>query len=417
MKTRVNIILWRKAHKANAQGLAPISCRVSVDGKRAEISTSIRVAALEWNNAGKRVLGNSAKAKTANASLLKMVDQLTDIWADIERQGKRVRAADIARLYRAPGCVVGLLELCAAFQEERQSLVGIEVAQNTVNTATTHYNTLRQFLTTQGLTDLRPDEFTAAVADKLLLWLIWRGGKRNSANMAVQAVGQALRWAVRKGLLLDNPLRGYTYKKAVAGDIIYLEASEVAALTAIALRTPQLERARNCFLLQCWTGLAYADLKALNVARDAKTNPTTGRRVLYVKRQKSTMQKAYNCIIPLLPEAERILALYNDQPKPPTCEDYNELLKRLGTLCGIDAAKMKSHTGRRTAGTLLLNLGIPLPVVSSFLGHSNTLITQKHYAKLLDTTVVDAFDIVFAPARRVVLPVTPMQDFKMLASW
>jgi integrase len=67
------------------------------------------------------------------------------------------------------------------------------------------------------------------------------------------------------------------------------------------------------------------------------------------------------------------------------------MLKELGKLCGIAADKMTTHVGRKTAGTLLLNMGVPLPVVSKFLGHANVLITQKLYAELLDTTVVDAF--------------------------
>ena len=395
MKTRVSLLLWRKAAKADAQGVAPISCRVTVNARRAEIATSVRVSEAEWSDERKRVLGSSPTARTANAKLVKIIDQLTDLHADLERQGKRVRAAELTRLYRSAGCTLSLLELCGQFQEERRGLVGIEIKHNTVLIATANYNALGKFLAAHKLADLSPEEFTPSMADKLLVWAMKRGTKRNSANMVVQAVGQALRWAVRRELLSKSPLQDYGYKKTPAGEIVYLEAGEVAALEQADQLTPQQERARDCFLIQCYTGLAYADLKAMNIARDAKANPANGRRVLYLKRQKSTLHKTYQCVIPLLPEAERILAKHKDKPIPPDLSAYNLLLKELGALCGIDPAKMMSHTGRKTAGTLLLNKGIPLAVISQFLGHGNTLITQRLYAKLLDTTVVDAFDSVF----------------------
>jgi integrase len=50
-----------------------------------------------------------------------------------------------------------------------------------------------------------------------------------------------------------------------------------------------------------------------------------------------------------------------------------------------------SHMGRRTAGSIWLNMGIPIDVVAKCLGHQSIQVTQRAYAKILDTTVVDAF--------------------------
>jgi len=46
------------------------------------------------------------------------------------------------------------------------------------------------------------------------------------------------------------------------------------------------------------------------------------------------------------------------------------------------------HCSRHTFATISLNIGIPLNVVSKFLGH-NDLKTTLIYAKLLDQTKVD----------------------------
>ena len=48
---------------------------------------------------------------------------------------------------------------------------------------------------------------------------------------------------------------------------------------------------------------------------------------------------------------------------------------------------ISSHWARHTGATILLNAGVPMDIVARVLGHSNSEITRKVYAKLLDETV------------------------------
>lgn len=395
MKTHVGMLFWLRTDKTNSQDLTPISCRLTTRGSRAEITTHIRVQAAEWSKEQRRVMGNTAAARTANAALTKLQDQLTDIWADLERQKKPVTAGTIALLYRRNGAVFSLVELLGAFMAERAELVGVEICARTLVHQQTRYNRLKDFLKKNRLGDLRPEEFTHSLADKFLYWLIRElDYSRNSANKVVQFLFQALRWGVRREHVERNPLDLYKFKAEAGKEIIYLEADEVERLACFEFATPRLGRVRDCFIFQCWTGLAYADLAALNIEKQVETS-ATGRRFLRVRRAKSTLFKGYECVIPLLPEAERLLAHYGDALPVYTGQYYNRALKEIGQLAGLAAEKMHTHVGRKTAGTLMLNKGIPIEAVSKFLGHSNIKITQKLYAKLLDTTVLDAFDSVF----------------------
>jgi integrase/recombinase XerD len=396
MKTPVNLMLWLLPHKANTSGQAPVYCRVTVRGRRSELSTGVRVAPKDWDDAAKRVLGKSDATKRANSYLLQLQNELEDLIADLNRQGKPITAQGLTKLYKKGNTpTLNLLALFKEFLVERESLVGVEIAPKTVAANQTKYNRLEDFLTTQRSTDLLPEEMTHNLADKLLHWLLKeRGFKRGSANKVLQTVFQVLRWGVRREYIDRNPLELYKFKSQAKGKIKYLTVGELEALSCLEIADTGLGIARDCFVLQCWTGLAFADLAALNVQRDADYHRDKAgnlRRVLRITRAKSTMQKGYECVIPLLPEAERILAHYGDALPVPTNQYYNRQLKELGALAGIEADKMTTHVGRKTAGTLLLNLGIPLPVVSKFLGHANVLITQKLYAELLDTTVIDAF--------------------------
>lgn len=52
---------------------------------------------------------------------------------------------------------------------------------------------------------------------------------------------------------------------------------------------------------------------------------------------------------------------------------------------------LTSHVGRRTAGYIWLNGGIPMEVVAKCLGHTSIKTTEKAYARILDKTVIAAF--------------------------
>jgi integrase len=355
-------------------------------------------------------IGKTQADKHVNTQLTRLADQLTDIHADLERQGKPVTARAIYRLYQTDGATLSLLELYDAFLAERKTLIGVEISESSYKVTVWRRQVLVNFLEAKKLIDLRPEEFTHNLADKFIHWgLTEKSYKRNNINKALQNVVGALRWAVRRELLDKNPVEMYKYKAAIVAEIKYLNAGDLQQLTALESLASYLEKTRDCFVFQCWTGLAHADLVALDIARDAEYHRDKGtgglRRVLRITRAKSTMQKGYECVIPLLPEAERILAKYEDELPVVYNQLYNRHLKEIGQLCGFEADKMTSHVGRKTAGVMMLNLGIRMETVSKFLGHSSTKMTEKIYAKILDTTVVDDFSKLFggppAPAPRV----------------
>jgi site-specific recombinase XerD len=61
-------------------------------------------------------------------------------------------------------------------------------------------------------------------------------------------------------------------------------------------------------------------------------------------------------------------------------------LERIGARAGL-TRRLTPHTLRRTFGCYLLNKGVRLEVVSRLLGHANTAITEKAYARLEDATI------------------------------
>ena len=92
----------------------------------------------------------------------------------------------------------------------------------------------------------------------------------------------------------------------------------------------------------------------------------------------------------VLPQAMEILRRYHNRLPLISNVKYNQYLKALALMGGIDKP-ISSHWARHTGATMLLNEGkLDMEVVAKILGHSSTKITRKVYAKLLDQTVVKA---------------------------
>ena len=77
----------------------------------------------------------------------------------------------------------------------------------------------------------------------------------------------------------------------------------------------------------------------------------------------------------------------------------NQSLKIVGERIGL-AIPLTYHIARHTFAILALNDGMSLSMVSRFLGHSSTDITEQVYADYLPTTLaeeLDKLDYYFVP--------------------
>ena len=64
-----------------------------------------------------------------------------------------------------------------------------------------------------------------------------------------------------------------------------------------------------------------------------------------------------------------------------TNQKLNSYLKEIADIVGIEVP-LTHKIARKTFGSILLFNNVPIKVVSELMGHSNSIITEKHYAKL-----------------------------------
>lgn len=192
--------------------------------------------------------------------------------------------------------------------------------------------------------------------------------------------------ACRMGVFTTNPydrLRG-EFRRGDRETVDYLTEDEMQRIQQLDLDPGStLEKARDLFVFQMYTGLSYTDLMAFDIKNYRFED---GMWTTVAERIKTGV----SYISRLLPPAVQILEKYDYKLPHLDNSDYNRNLKGIGVAAGI-AVPLHSHMARHTFATWMLSQGISLDSVSVMVGHTNTVQTRR-YAKTLAKTVRDDFD-------------------------
>ena len=67
MTKNYNILFYIRRDKADSQDIAPIYCRITVDGKRSELAIKRETHITKWDSTRGHVKGHNEEAKSINA--------------------------------------------------------------------------------------------------------------------------------------------------------------------------------------------------------------------------------------------------------------------------------------------------------------------------------------------------------------
>lgn len=217
-----------------------------------------------------------------------------------------------------------------------------------------------------------------------------------------------LRWSCRKGYNTNTFFEVFKPKlKDTQKKVIFLTPTEFKQFREYQIpeQKKYLERVRDVFLFQCFTGLRYSDVENLKKS-DIRDN--------FI--EVTTVKTSDSLKIELNQHSRGILEKYKDYKDTKgralpviTNQKMNEYLKELAELAGIDEpiretyyignerfdevtpkyALIGTHAGRRTFICNALSLGIPPQVVMKWTGHSDYK-AMKPYIDIADETKANA---------------------------
>ncbi|WP_289199078.1 phage integrase SAM-like domain-containing protein [Bacteroides acidifaciens] len=221
--------------------------------------------------------------------------------------------------------------------------------------------------------------------------------KTSTVGNKVTALISIIKRAEPYGLIDTSAAKLNQYKKPKSreGDDneIYLSEEEVNKMYSLELKGLE-EKARDVFVLQCWTGQRFSDMQLLN---NGTIKDFDNGKILEIVQKKRT----HKVSIPLFPVALEILEKYNFQIPKVRENTMLKYIKEAGKKAGIIGKHIVTedrgskitnttycryeligtHTGRRSFISNMLKRGYDSHILMRITGHTTEMAFKK-YAKI-----------------------------------
>ncbi|MDH6357769.1 site-specific integrase [Parabacteroides sp. PF5-9] len=424
MNIKRNIVFSLEKRKKDGKPVVenvPIRMRVIYHHNRIEFTTGYRIDVAKWDEDKQRV---------KNGCTNKLKQTAADINSDLQKYSAEIQ--DIFKSFEVIDTVPTPEQLKTSFNNRLKKDMPIEpeAEEQVVPFWDMYKEFVRECGTQNNWTDATYEKFAATKRhledfDTNLTLEALNESKlteyvnflRDTKNLRNSTIGKQmgflkwfLRWCKKKGY--NNNIAFETFKpklKTTQKKVIFLTWAELTKLRGYNIPDTKkyLDRVRDVFLFQCFTGLRYSDV--FNLKRcDIKGNHI----------EVTTVKTADSLIIELNNHSKAILDKYkdvhfeHDKVLPViTNQKMNDYLKELAELAEINDpvretyykgnqridettpkyALLGTHAGRRTFICNALSLGIPAQVVMKWTGHSDYK-AMKPYIDIADEIKANAMD-------------------------
>ncbi len=391
MESRVSILFIGKKTKNESDKLLSIYLRVTVNGKRFEVSTQRYIEPTKWSQAAGKAKGSSEEARSINSYLDLLKNKVYDYQREI------LHADEPFTRERLRNKWLGVADrshtLVEVFKNHNRQLELLIDKGSSKATFTKYRTTLDHTISFLQWKYKRSDIGLSSLTYQFITDFEFRlksvqNCNHNTTIKYISNLRKIVNVCLKNGWLLKDPFIGFKMsKQEVVREILTEE--ELQTLISKDIQNVRIRRVRDIFIFSCFTGLAYIDAKRLK--RSEIVIGMDGEKWIYTKRKKTDTPTR----LPLLPIVLEILDIYKDHPQcinqgcllpVPSNTKLNAYLKEVADICNIPKY-LTFHTARHTfATTVTLNNGVPIESVSKMLGHKSIKITQI-YAKILDRKV------------------------------
>ena len=396
MKNRstFSLIFWVCSSRIK-NNQVPVYARITVNGKRANISIQRRVNSTDWDAARGIMRGTRQESKLLNKYLDQVRSKIYTAYEDLLSENKMVTAQAIKNRY------LGADKFYRSLQE-------LFEYHNEISRHSISAHTLRHYKVTQGylqkflrakfnLEDFRLIDLNFSFIKDFEFFIKsyqptdhQRKMGHNTAMKHLQRLRKMVTMAYHHEWIPKDPFvrfkSSYVKKRRE-----FLTREELQSIEDFQSSINRLNIVKDIFLFSCYTGLSYIDITKLtmdNIGMDFDGNQ-------WIETERQKTKTALK--IPLLNQARDILKRYQDHPKTVhsktllprySNQKLNSYLKEIADFCGI-TKHLTFHVARHTfATTITLTNGVPIETVSKLLGHTK-LATTQIYARVVDKKVKD----------------------------
>ena len=247
MQTKISILFLLKRTKATTAGLTPIYLRVTVDGKRIEISTKRYVEESKWSIQAGRVKGNSEEARSINVYLDMLRSQVYDHQTELIQRGLLVNADNMRnKILGVEERHRSLIQIFEDHNKQIEKLIGKEYSQGTVKRYTTSLSHTKDFIKWKfrvSDVDLRTIDHAFLTDYEFYLRSVCNCNN-NSAVKYLRNLGKIVRICIANGWLDKDPFKNFKSRIKTV-DRIFLSEEEIQAMIDKNFRTERLNQVRD----------------------------------------------------------------------------------------------------------------------------------------------------------------------------
>jgi site-specific recombinase XerD len=388
-----NVHFWLKKTVLKKDGTFPIYARITIDGKRADLSTQQTTFENSWCTNARRIKPKFSGSKEINDVLENIHSRIVLCHSQLSDSGVVVSAQAVKLRYLGKDKPVATIDELIHYHRENDLIyLSHGTSKNYPSTEKyLHRFILKEFKSSDYYLKNISYSFVASFESYLRNCTPLRQSQplgNNGIMKHMERFQKQTTLALKHSCIKENPFSLYQLKFEEF-DSAFLDQTEIDRVKLLNSSNSSLEDSKNIFIFSCYTGLCYIEVKNLNTK--IIVTGIDGEQWIMVKRQKTKTPVK----VPLLNEAKRILDIYRDHP----CElnEYkllpvlssqkvNKHLKKIAGLCGIDK-KLTFHVARHTfATTITLLNNVPLVTVSNLLSHKKISTTQK-YARVIEKKI------------------------------
>lgn len=383
-----SIHFWLNLAKKKGNS-APIYARITVNGKRAEISLKRDILVTYWDTKSKRAKPRTPGAKMLNAYLDNIYTNLLDCHKQLTAEFKLITAHNIKARFLGE-------------DEQHKTLMELVDFHNTSMKSVLKFGTLKNYYTTEKYlkkflkekikaNDIYLKQLSYSFIIDFEQFLRNTPSINNAQPLNNNGIMKHLeRFKKLLNLAIDlewiekNPFARYKLKFQKY-ERAFLSKSELQTLELGILKQENHIKTRDVFVFACYTGLSYIDVKSLTKNNIVKG--IDGDYWIFTSREKTDKPVK----IPLLNKALDIISKYEGTLTDSLLPVYsnqkvNTYLKEIALELEIPK-KLTFHSARHTfATTVTLSNGVPIETVSKLLGHTKLSTTQV-YARVIEQKV------------------------------
>jgi site-specific recombinase XerD len=366
----VRFVFDRK-HTASKTTKGTVQIEILFERKRKWISTGVRLYSDQWND--KTKVKNTVQSVDLNERLDAQMQNINEFINNLIKNKETFSFDKLEHFLKYSQQKESFIDFIKRRVSERTDL-----RKGTLNTHASLINSLEEFGRIIYFSDI-----TTANIMYYDDFLHKKYTKQTTIHGYHKRLKRYINESIKYELIKENPYNKLKFDRGKSEGIKYLTIEQINQIRSLEIASESIDKVRDLFIFQCFTGLSYADLFKFDFSTVIER-----KKKFFIRDARVKTQEEY--FLMLLKPAMEILRKYDFKLPAISNYQYNLRLKIVQELAKIKLS-LHSHMARHSFAVMALNMGVSIENLAKMLGHTDIKTTQI-YAKVLNKSVQEEFE-------------------------